>query len=257
MNLDKLHDYLWPDHVTHYRLHISLYLTRKSLNLFRLACFLLYFIPSTIYTWSIGGLPFIEHFFFFTNWGQVGCMIYFALAFYSELKTDPKNPPKHGKLWKITHILFESCFAMEFTIALFFWAILAAPYFDSIKDEPDFGVLIFKNVLLHAVTPLTMWIEIAVNYIDFHWRHAYVFIPSVFIAYSMLNALGVLALDVPIYQPVIDWKSFKTPLLLSIGLVLGFVGFAVGWWVHKIKERKLGVPNLKIFLEEDLDAADI
>lgn len=246
MSLARLNDYLWPEERTEYQFHLSLCVYRKNLHLFRILCFLFYCIPSTIYMFMVGQVGFIDHFFFFTNWGHFACTAYFGLASWLELKTPVDAPPKQGFLWKFTHILFELAFAMEFTIALFFWAVLAPQYFPTIVDEPDFGAILLMNILMHAVTPLAMWIELSLNYIEFHWRHCLVFLPLVSLVYDIVNALGVLVFNISIYQPVIDWKSWKTLLMIVVALILGFGGFGVGYWIHKVKSRRFERKRLLI-----------
>ena len=235
--LKKLHDYIWPEELECYQLHSSLYLNRNTLNQFRLSCFLLYYLPCTLYTFIFGGLPFYYFLFFFTIWGHLACMVYFVCIYFVERSIRPDNLPQKGFAWKFTHILFEMAFAAEVTIPVFFWAVLAAPYFESVKNDDDFTLILIINILVHGVTPLLIYLEVAFNYIPFHFRHAYVFIPIVGVVYSCINAIGVLVLQIQIYQPIIDWKSVGTPLFLALAFSLTLGGFAIGRFIHQRKEK--------------------
>lgn len=194
-------------------------------------------------------MAFYDHFFFFTDWGQWTCMAYFGFASWLGARTSIDPPPTTGFLWKFTHILFELAFSMEFIIIILFWGVLAIPYFDSVKDTPEYYDVIIKSVLLHGVTPLTVWIEFILNYVEFHWSHCIIFTPLLNLLYDATNALGVLVLGIKIYQPAIDWKSYTTAVLLIAGLVLGFVGFAIGVYVHKFKRKRFEKQQLIVYEE--------
>lgn len=184
-----------------------------------------------------------------TFWGHLGCLTYFALVTYMESYIDPQSPPSEGVLWKFAAILFEVVFSLEVSIPALYWVVLAPYSFKVIDERPDASIMYFLNISVHALTPIFLWIELAVTYVPFIWTHC-IFLPIIILCYSIVNAFGVFVLEMQIYQPVVNWITLESYIYIGLATFVTFIGFGIGLMIQNRKYKKHSYFNQK-FLDTE------
>mmetsp|Transcript_70941 Transcript_70941/g.82588 ORF Transcript_70941/g.82588 Transcript_70941/m.82588 type:complete len:259 (+) Transcript_70941:21-797(+) len=177
-------------------------------------------------------------FFYMTNWGHILGLIYFTLVLVYTHKYESQEKRETGghSLYKAINIFCQITFSLETLICIFFWTLLFGDVMtkNANKPYPQNVEYIILNVILHAFSPLCIFLEVTFNMIPFDLRRGAFSVTVLTLVYTVVNYIGTLVLGYPIYKPI-SWNSFMTAVFLAIAYILCMGGFYLGYRLQKWK----------------------
>lgn len=197
-----------------------------------------YGLFGVLYMWWLEWPLIGKQLFFMTIWGHDLTFIYFILmlVYMSKYESKEKRETQGHVLLKFITLMSQIVFSLECVIMIFFWSVLAADIMktNAARPFPLNVEFIFLNVILHAVSPLCIILEVVFNKIPFDRRKGAIAVTVVMAVYSVWNFIGTKVLGKPIYKPI-DWSSPLTVVFLLIAYALGMAAFFSGHWLQKRK----------------------
>ena len=129
--------------------------------------------------------------------------------------------------WKLAliHVLSEVATCFNIIVVMVYWPFLhkeAMEHFSKQPVHPQWKC--FHMYLIHSFPAIANVMILYTTNIRFAAQHWWAFIP-VTLAYSATNYAGTIYIGKPLY-PFLDWKDFKTPLII-VGMAVFFAGFFV------------------------------
>lgn len=177
---------------------------------------------------------------YMTFWGFYICTAYFILIHFVRHSAD------HKRLWKVVYFFGEIAVTLEFIICPFFFAFIFSEFLHSAPAWDQ----ILREVCLHLICPVCMWIEMVLSGLRFPMRHLWVVLGVVGV-YTVNNLMWTKwILGSPVYT-VMTWDSVKTLFYLTIAFTFGVAGYLVANWQARRKEQRAEVilmiaPNLSV-----------
>jgi len=222
--------YFWAE-VPHNVLHHPHKVSHTTLNVWR-SLGTVFCLASTIWAFieGIRQNNVVTLCAYLTIWGVWMCTLYFILIHFV------KHAPHHSWSWRITYVIGEMAFCMEFLIAPFFWFILYPIFAANMK----FYMFVF-NVFVHLICAIFIWGEVIMNHMKFPHSHRIILI-IIAVVYVINNYIwSMWILDAPVYPPI-DWVSAKSYGFLTLAFVIAFAGFEVGRYQAKNKQIAGHIP---------------
>jgi len=246
--MGKIHNFLWQSSTPECSLFDSILISRRALQAYRfISCALMIWI----FFWTVRGV--LASFRFLTRWGifwvalyfMLTCLCYFVYRDESDIK---KSGP--FALWKFTNVIGEMAFTLQVLIPIFYWGFV----YGTEKLSEPFETWIYKTIAAHGVTAAFIWVDIAFSRLKFYKNHS-VIIVIFGILYCIINFSVTKYTGEPVYKPI-DWKTFKSFVLLGGALVLILAGFVLGLFITRIKSKALDKEKERIedFYETATDA---
>jgi hypothetical protein len=124
---------------------------------------------------------------------------------------------------RASHALTMIATPAELLVALLYWLVLYTPGTD---DTP---ILLYRDLVVHAMCCLTIWIDLVVGNKRFPDRHVVITLIMA-VAYLLVNLGVTLGTGIYVYS-VLTWKSGGTAGLVIGALIAVIVFFYLAGWI--------------------------
>lgn len=233
--LIKMDNFFWKSYedAHQFQLHDSYFIKASSLKIIRLVQL---FIHSLIPLYYIFSLRILNSIKYLTVIGMYLNFIYFILITYATI-FPLKNPSSHRFFKRLTIVIYEVTFSMQFTITFFFWFCLY-PVYDTTKIFPDWLAFFVVGVYMHSFCWLGLWIDKFFNTIHFDKKH-FLFLVVVMSSYAGFTYIYKMVYETNIY-PVIKWDVDSAGYMI-LAVVFTVAHFYFGLWVSNYKSKNYTV----------------
>jgi len=212
------------------------------MGIFRIVCFIASFAIHcwVLYrkiAWSLDNRAawrfFGRHWLFLTTWGMIMVNVYFSLAVFL---------PFH-MLHEATSFFLQCAVLVQLVVVPGYWAIDYAASFPKTHERGLPPPSLFKEICLHGVLGMFIWVEFAVSSVPLVADHGF-YIVSWMLGYTLVNCIAAQIIG-PIY-PKVTWKDRQSFALFG---VLCFTFIALIPALHEFRSWSHGPPAVKPLLE--------
>ena len=162
--------------------------------------------------------------------------IYFILINYTTF-FPIKDHNRHKLFKRITILLFEVVFSLQFTITWFFWIILY-PVYDTKELFPNWIAFFVVGLYMHSGCWIGLWVDKCFNTIHFDKKHL-LLLATFMVCYAVFTFVYQNVYNKPIY-PMLKWDGDSCGyMLIAIGFTL--LHFYLGVWFSNYKSKKCAI----------------
>lgn len=176
-------------------------------------------------------------YYYCTNWGH---FLTFGYHFLSLVKSYYHITDDNATLSSWTGLCLHLSCSFQFMIFVFYWIMLSRTEIFAMlryEDPAESKYFYYMGIFRHLANPLLTWIPLLTCRTKFHSGNFYILL-AIAAVYMYFNYLGGIFFGKPVYS-VIDWKSLKSHIYLSVGMGLSFIGFWLSLKISRSVNKKL------------------